>query len=90
MNVAHTHEEIVNWSRGDIQGASGDTSEIKKAQLQSKNEQSDSETEDDEDDDTYIDDGHVALAHSLGQESDDEFFVQNLDISMFGFITLKL
>ena len=75
MNVARTHE-VINWSRLDVEGESGDASIIEKALIESKPEPNDSDLSDEEDeDDTYIGDGHVAPVDSIGEGSDDEFFV---------------
>jgi hypothetical protein len=75
MVVSCTHEELKNWRRSLVKGESGDASVIEKALAEVVPEPNDSDFSDEEDDDTYINDGHVAPADSLGEGSDDEFFV---------------
>jgi hypothetical protein len=76
MNPSCTHEGLTNWRRPDMEGDSGDASIIEKAHAESVTEPNDSNLSDEEDqDDTYIGDGHVAPVDSVGEGSDDEFFV---------------
>jgi len=74
MNISSQHEELINWTRNDLQGVTGDASIIEKAIPMPKPNDEDLVVEDDDNDDTYIDDGHVAPVNSLGQGHDDEFF----------------
>ncbi|KAJ1255808.1 hypothetical protein BS78_K156800 [Paspalum vaginatum] len=62
--------------RSDMEGLSIDVSVIEKAHAECQAEEPcDLEVDNfDEDDDTYIDHGHFAPVHSIG-EPDDEFFV---------------
>jgi hypothetical protein len=75
MAVSCTHEELKNWRRPLVKGESGDASVIDKALVEATPEPNDSDLSGEEDDDIYINDGHVAHADSLGEGSDDEFFV---------------
>jgi hypothetical protein len=77
MNLSCTHEVLKNWRRPDMEEDSGDASVIEKALAESVAEQNDSDLsdEEDQDDDTYIGDGHVAPVDSVGERSDDDFFV---------------
>jgi hypothetical protein len=76
MNPSCTHEALTNWRRPDMEGDSGDASVIEKALAKSVAEPNDSDLSDEEDlDDTYIGDGHVEPVDSVGNRSDDEFFV---------------
>jgi len=76
INVPYTYENPTTWIRSDMEGLSIDVSVIEKAHAECQAEEPcDLEIDNfDEDDDTYIDDGHVAPVHSVG-EQDDELFV---------------
>ena len=67
MTISSQHEELTNWTRNDLQGATGDASIIEKAIPVPEPNDEDLVDEDDDNDDTYIDDGHVAPVNSLGQ-----------------------
>ena len=78
MNISSQHEALINWTRNDLQGVTGDASIIEKAIPVSEPNDEDLVDEDDDNDDTYIDDGHGAPVNSLGQGQDDEFFYINV------------
>ena len=67
MNISSQHEELINWTRNDLQGVTRDASIIEKAIPVPESNDEDLVDEDDDNDDTYIDDGHVAPVNSLGQ-----------------------
>jgi hypothetical protein len=77
MSIIHNANEVSNWTWVDIPRVSVAASVIEKAIAQSMAESNDADLplEDQDKDDTYIDDGSVALAHYVGQEADDDFFL---------------
>jgi hypothetical protein len=77
MSIIHNANEVSNWTWVDIPRVSVAASVIEKAIAQSMAESNDADLplEDQDKDDTYMDDGIVALAHYVGQEADDDFFL---------------
>ncbi|KAG2658606.1 hypothetical protein PVAP13_1KG327705 [Panicum virgatum] len=78
INLLGGKQDLMNWTRSDKEGTTGDVSVITQVQAQAVDEPDnavfDVDDEDDEDD-TYIDDGVVALVASAVQGQDDDFFI---------------
>ena len=77
MDLQQLNEDVITWSRSSRQGVSVDASIIQQALATAMPGPEDADLfyEDEDLDDTYINDGVVPPFISMGEDSDDDFFV---------------
>jgi len=77
MNVQQQNEDVTAWNRSGLDGATVDASVIEHAiaTAMPEPEHDDLFDEDEDPDDTYINDGVIPPFSTLGEDSDDDFFV---------------